>query len=417
MLMLLLTCPGLRLSAPGRWQPRITAIRMSVSDGEPLRSDGEPLRVAVVGGGLAGLGFAFHIVNTSSRAVHLDIHDPADPGCGGASAVAAGLLHPFRPNGREIWMGTEGFAATSELVHAVEEATGEAVSASSGLLRLAMDAAQAAELQEAAAAAHPADSMALRWHTTAEATQLGGGDGVGGLGAAFAPAALTVDTPRYLQGLWRLCEQRARATGGEATWRRQGVGALSELVGRYDAVVVAAGACTTELAELRRLPLRPCRGHNLYLRNEARLRTPLICGKYLVPLGASRETLVAGATFEYGVGEPPQPAEAEGALRPQLAALHPPAASLELIDVRAGVRALPPRSHHGYVPLCGEIARGVWLLSGFGSRGLIHHALLGRATAHAVLTDDAAALPEHTRRLKLELLLEGDEGGESSTEP
>jgi len=409
MLTLQLTCcSGLLLGAPGRQRPRGTVIHMSASGSE------QPLRVAVVGGGLAGLGFAFHLVNSSSRAVHLDVHDPADPGCGGASAVAAGLLHPFRPNGHEIWMGTEGFAATSELVRAVEQATGEAVSASSGLLRLAMDDKQADELREAAAAAHPADAMALRWHTTSEATQLGGGDGVGGLGAAFAPAALTVDTPRYLQGLWRLCEQRARAAGGEASWRHHGVGALSELVGSYDAIVVAAGACTPDLTELRgRVPLRPCRGHNLYLRNEAQLRTPLICGKYLVPLGASRETLVAGATFEYGVHEPPQPAEAEGALRPQLAAMHPPAASLELIDVRAGVRALPPRSHHGYVPLCGEIASGVWLLSGFGSRGLIHHALLGRATAHAVLANDAALLPEHTRRLEGKIKLEladGDDG-------
>ena len=76
-----------------------------------------------------------------------------------------------------------------------------------------------------------------------------------------------------------------------------------------------------------------------------------------------------------------------------------------MIGATAGVRALPPRSHRGYVPLCGRLAlppeaapAGVWLFGALGSRGLIHHALLGRAVAAAVLAGDEAPLPEHTRR-------------------
>lgn len=257
-----------------------------------------PTRVAVIGGGLAGLGCAFHLLNmTANQPMQLDIFDPAEPGCGGASAVAAGLLHPFRPNGREIWMGAEGFEATSELIRAVEQEIGETVSSRSGLLRLAMDGEQADTLQQAAADAEGVDTarpVAMSWHTTAEAELLGGGAGLGGLGAAFAPAALTVDTPRYLRGLWRVCQRLAEAGGGEAAWHARGLSALDELSGgEYDAVVVAAGARTAvDLVELRGLPLRQCRGHNLLLRNDAKLRRPLICGKYLVPLGS--EMLVAG---------------------------------------------------------------------------------------------------------------------------
>ena len=76
------------------------------------------------------------------------------------------------------------------------------------------------------------------------------------------------------------------------------------------------------------------------------------------------------------------------------------------------MRAFPPRSHHGYVPLAGRLpasgtagsaAPDVWFLGGFGSRGLVHHALLGRATARAVLRRDEGALPEHARRMEKKL--------------
>jgi len=40
----------------------------------------------------------------------------------------------------------------------------------------------------------------------------------------------------------------------------------------------------------------------------------------------------------------------------------------------------------------------LWLLAGLGSRGLIHHALLGGCVARAVLAQDASLIPEHARR-------------------
>ena len=46
---------------------------------------------------------------------------------------------------------------------------------------------------------------------------------------------------------------------------------------------------------------------------------------------------------------------------------------------------------------------GTWIFGGLGSRGLIHHALLGAAVAEAVLEGDEMLLPEHTRRCQLKL--------------
>lgn len=116
--------------------------------------------------------------------------------------------------------------------------------------------------------------------------------------------------------------------------------------------------------------------------------------------------------------------------------LHPKLQDAPRLGCQIGVRALPPRTHLGYVPLAGEIReaksgcpasndadmdtgtgfeareldmdvtgecedrRGprLWMLSGLGSRGLIHHALLGANVARAVLTHDASHIPEEARR-------------------
>ena len=62
-----------------------------------------PTRIAVLGGGLAGLGTAAHLLleaESTLRALH--VFDQAPPGEGGASAVAAGLLHPFTPRSKEM---------------------------------------------------------------------------------------------------------------------------------------------------------------------------------------------------------------------------------------------------------------------------------------------------------------------------
>lgn len=70
-------------------------------------------RCAVVGGGFAGLATAYHLAAYGSD---VTVFDPNEVGTGGASSVAAGLLHPLTPRGKVIWKGVEGLAAAKELV-------------------------------------------------------------------------------------------------------------------------------------------------------------------------------------------------------------------------------------------------------------------------------------------------------------
>jgi hypothetical protein len=78
-----------------------------------------------------------------------------------------------------------------------------------------------------------------------------------------------------------------------------------------------------------------------------------------------------------------------------------PSAAAPSVMVRAtvGVRVLPRRSHHGKLPVVGRV-RGLprgWLLTGLGSRGLIHHAHLAEIVAKALLADDDSAIPPEVR--------------------
>lgn len=70
-------------------------------------------RCAVVGGGFAGLATAYHLAAFGSD---VTVFDPNEVGTGGASAVAAGLLHPLTPRGKVIWKGEEGYKAAMEMI-------------------------------------------------------------------------------------------------------------------------------------------------------------------------------------------------------------------------------------------------------------------------------------------------------------
>ena len=392
-----------------------------------------PRRIAVLGGGLAGLGIAVPLLERGNiDALH--VYDAEPPGCGGASAVAAGLLHPFTRKGREVLLGREGYAATARLVERCEEVLGEQVSRPSGLLRLALDAELAGELQHSSTGkwhegVHSDDAtarvLAQRWLSAREAEGMAGARiGSRVEGAAFAPAAVSIDTPGYLRGLWALCTKLAAQTGASLDWRAGTVESLAAVHATaasrgeapYDVLVVCLGARIPELPELRGVPLRPCRGQNLYVENSVRLQRPLICGKYVVPVGQHDDgELLCGATFEYDpadtVHRGADQEHATSALVGPLAEMLPELAGARVLRCQAGVRAFPPRSHLGYVPIANRLSSGmlgeghegsdaaVWLFGGLGSRGLIHHALLGAMVADAVHSDDESCLHKHMRRL------------------
>lgn len=51
-----------------------------------------PKKIAVIGGGLAGLATVFHLLDKQPEAVHVTVFDKAQVGTGGASSVAGGYV-------------------------------------------------------------------------------------------------------------------------------------------------------------------------------------------------------------------------------------------------------------------------------------------------------------------------------------
>lgn len=265
------------------------------------------MRVAVVGGGLAGLGCAYHLLSLSAEGMResplhcVHVWDPCEPGEGGASAVAAGLLHPYSPKGSQLWKGAPGLEAALELIQEVETHAGIKVCERRGMLRLALDEGQA--LAQRAQTTTPGSFQ--RWVSREDAGAIAGAE-VGGHGGLHVPEAVTVDTRSYLRSLWQLC----RSMGGDdidVSWVQAKVESVKNLRPQdaeeadYDAIIVAAGAHSTSIQGLAWIPLRPCRGQNLLLGNIEGLQLPLICGKYIVPAAADGgATVISGATFEYG---------------------------------------------------------------------------------------------------------------------
>lgn len=70
--------------------------------------------------------------------------------------------------------------------------------------------------------------------------------------------------------------------------------------------------------------------------------------------------------------------------------------------IRLGVRALPPRTAAGAMPLAGQVPGmdDVWVVAGLGARGLVYHAWLAQLVAQGVMEGSDACLPKELQRWK-----------------
>eukprot|EP00850_Spirogloea_muscicola_P014239 SM000101S09237 [mRNA] locus=s101:84525:86478:+ [translate_table: standard] len=192
--------------------------------------------------------------------------------------------------------------------------------------------------------------------------------------------------------------------------------------GHYEAAVICLGAAVASLHEFKaRLPLIMCRGKILELRascashNSYPPNAPSLLGSTWLAHQGNGEMLL-GATKEYGdenTSSSVSPAEAQRAsdeLLGRFSQIYPQIMSCSVAAVRAGVRALPPRTAFGSLPIAGKLiwpyqhslaaaeARveakpSLWLAGGLGSRGLIYHAWLAECIANAIIHDSESLLP------------------------
>ena len=394
----------------------------------------------VLGGGICGLACAHELVG---RGVATVVLDGAEPGLAPASSAAAGLLDPLSVKGRVMWRGEEAFAAAVQLVRAAEPSALEQL----GILHVPSAPKQAEQLRRSAGA------FGSRWVDEAEAQRLAPGAALPSGGLLCADGCV-VDTALYLRALWRLVQARGAERGVRTQWvvrRSCRTAWVRRHADTFDHVIVAAGAGCAALEETRHLPVDLCRGQTLLYSLGAtergatakqhdqaaaslaavdgaspptptgdaegceagpsgraeeppRPRVALSGAVYVLPVG---RRLICGGTHEPCDDArqlaPPCARDAVAALGPSLSGLYPPLAALAAPTARAGVRALPPRSVEGALPLAGLAhtdapRRNVWFVGGMGARGLLYHALAARWVVDAALAGDPALIPTLLRR-------------------
>ena len=423
------------------------------------RATTEATRVAVVGGGFAGVAAAFRTLeeaNARGRAVELTLIDGAGVG-GGASGVAAGLLHPYTPRGKTIWRGEEGAARARRLLDAAARAEdamdamgaersddadggwrddagrntgerrGERVASAPGIVRPARSAKQGRDFAANAGRGDDDDdaAFAVKRVTTDEVVAMCPGleftsdvieaerNGEACAGGMFVPNGVVVDAPRYLTALWDACGILASrgAAGTRATLRIAEVDDVKALLDEFDQVALCCGAGVAALFDFETIPVSLQGGHVLELKPEG-LSVGILGTTYVAPLGDDRAMI--GPTKEYDATpedcarsgvvddvDDERSARAISELRELGARAYPPCANWEFLRLKYGVRANPPRTHAGALPLAGSVhvdGRRCWFAAGLGARGLIYHGLLADWLSSAILDDDINAIPVDVRR-------------------
>ncbi|TKY73077.1 oxidoreductase protein [Spatholobus suberectus] len=390
-----------------------------------------PLRCAVLGAGFAGLSVVWHLLKQSPKELNLriDIYDEVGIG-GGASGISGGLLHPYSPKVKLLWEGAQCWKESMKLLRVAEEAsvsmdcrTGESaedmkafVAQKRGILRPATDMKNMIKLNDNVKTCLP--SCRVETLTNEEAQSLLPGVCLPFNTAFYMPEALNIHSQHYLKALLRgienLVKESSTLDSGQKqlSLHKRSVHRLSEFEGEYDAVIVCLGAKLNMLPELSgRLPLRTCRGVIAHLELPDDMKgypesAPSILSDAWIAVQGPR-SLNVGSTWEWkSINSSPyvssdEASKALAQLLPKACTIYPGIKDWVFTGARAGLRAMPPLTPLGSLPLLGFINDVIgrnhtckyWLFGGLGSRGLLYHAWLGNLMAQAVLSCNEKVIP------------------------
>jgi glycine oxidase len=340
-------------------------------------------RVVVVGGGVIGLSCAWRL---AAAGFGLVLVDP-QPGCGGASWVAGGMLAPITEawpgEERLLELGSASLARWPRFASALEREAGmPAGLRTDGTVVAAVDAADRAEL--AAVAEHLRRlGRSVAELSGRELRRLEPSLGPAVRGGLSVPGDLAVDNRMLLAAL--RAAVRADFVAQPVTAVRPGEVTLADGSSvRGDVVVLAAGPWSAALHPALGGRLRPVKGEIVRLRARPSALPPprrtvraLVSGRpvYLVPRDGDR--LVLGATqYEAGFDLDVTVAGVRDLLHDAEQVL-PGIAEYAIEETAAGLR---PASTDN-LPLIGELEPGVLAATGHGRNGI----LLAPITAEAVV--------------------------------
>ncbi|GER42851.1 FAD-dependent oxidoreductase family protein [Striga asiatica] len=409
-----------------RCSSSLFSVRCSSSFSAPQR----PIRHAVLGAGFAGLSVAWNLLQHGPKESHIHVHIYDEVGIGGgASGVAGGLLHPYSPKVKLLWRGEDLWKESLYLLDIAERALineGKGATPENsvspiirrrGILRPAVNMKHIGIMTENAQNCLANCRIELVHDDAAQ--KLVPNLSISSNMAFYMPEALNINAQNYLQGLYLACENLANdmSTSGHGhrklNFHQESVESLRELAGDFDAVVVCFGARTAFLPELcGKLPLRTCRGIIAQLqlgddvREEIQKESPSILSDAWLAVHGGRH-MDLGSTWDWNsinhsrdVGKD-EASKAIEALFQKACLVYPPVKNWRVNGAVGGLRAMPPLTEYGSLPIIGSLDEFVdagptckyWLFTGLGARGLLFHGWFGRVLAQAVLACDEGLLP------------------------
>ena len=326
------------------------------------------MKIAVVGGGYAGLAVTWNFLKYPQ--VSVDLFDP-NPIGGSASKVSAGLLHPFAGlHSKKIIEADEGIKETRELLNIAASELSLPVSIESGLLRPALTKQQVDDYTLCAKR-----FPETRWLSTDECLSLY--PSLSPNPGLWIPEALTVNTHLYLEGLWNASRRKG------ANWEQRSVHSLEELKD-YDAIILCTGAQATPFLEVHNIKLSPLKGQIIELEWPSELPLmpfPINSQVYLI-MNPDNKSCSIGATFERKFSDHlPDIAVAKQELLPKALELIPALSDAKILRCRAALRACTP----DHRPLIKRLTDTCWIFTGLGSKGLIYHALYAKKIVDQVV--------------------------------
>lgn len=328
------------------------------------------MKIAIIGAGFAGLSSAWHLLKNPTTEVTL--FDQNGIG-GGASGIAAGLLHPFTGLHAKLnRFGMEGYQSTLELLEASREALGKEVSKPSKLLRLCLTKQQEIDYLKCSKL-----HRGVTWLDAIECQTLV--PTLAPYSGILIENATTVYTDNYLQGLYLAIEKRG------CKFEKQKIENLHQLQ-EFDHIVITAGADTKLFSELQNLDLFLVKGQILKLEWPMQidpLKLPINSEKYIL-MDQDMRSCIAGSTFERNFLSPMKDLSfAKAQIMPNIIAALPCLENAKVIDCKAAIRV----STKNHLPIVQKITPRLSVFVGLGSKGLLYHAYFGAKLSHLIYKD------------------------------
>jgi glycine/D-amino acid oxidase-like deaminating enzyme len=317
------------------------------------------MKIAIVGAGFSGLSVAWYFQQYTDCKITL--FERKEIG-GGASGVAAGLMHPYvGEQGRRTAFASKGINAAKELIAIAEEKLGQKVVVQSGIIRYVQN-----EKQHRMFLSHCQAFGDVNLHSAS---------------SFFIQSGMTIDCLRYLEGLWRaVAEKGAKLIVHEVV-------DLNSLKG-FDLIVVTAGAGSRHFPELKSLNISILKGQVLKCYASQTVELPKassICKGY-VALSQDPQICYVGSTYQRGdFTDDPQPDLVKEELFPKISFFFPSVIDLKVVECRAAFRVV--RLNH-YLPIASRVEKNIWVLTAMGSRGLLYHAYFGKNLVNEILNSN-----------------------------